>query len=95
MGSIQATVDVDNLLSKLTLEEKVSLLAAKDWWRTPTIKREGIFVPHIKVIQKKPQGQNCINVLTFSARQLTDQMALAVKVMLVESERRASLVLQA
>ncbi|KAL7916797.1 glycoside hydrolase superfamily [Trichoderma velutinum] len=36
------------ILSKLTLKEKVSLLAAKDWWRTPVIKRDGVFVPHIK-----------------------------------------------
>ncbi len=47
----ESHVDVDDILSKLTLEEKVDLLAAKDWWRTPIIKREGVFVPHIKVIQ--------------------------------------------
>lgn len=50
MGSIQRTdVDTDQLLSKLTLQEKVSLLAAKDWWRTPVIDRADVFVPHIKV----------------------------------------------
>ncbi|KAL7940829.1 glycoside hydrolase superfamily [Trichoderma barbatum] len=48
MGSVPTKVSVDNVLSKLTLEEKVSLLAAKDWWRTTVIKREDIFVPHIK-----------------------------------------------
>ncbi|KAJ5652987.1 glycoside hydrolase superfamily [Penicillium longicatenatum] len=42
-------VDIESLLSKLTLEEKVSLLAGADWWRSPTIKREGVFVPHIKL----------------------------------------------
>ncbi|PVI02837.1 glycoside hydrolase family 3 protein [Periconia macrospinosa] len=36
-------------LSQLTLEEKISLLAAKDWWRTPTIRRDNVFVPHIKM----------------------------------------------
>ncbi|BCS30062.1 uncharacterized protein APUU_80365A [Aspergillus puulaauensis] len=40
--------NVQTLLSKLTLEEKVSLLAAVDWWRTPVIKRDDVFVPHIK-----------------------------------------------
>src|SRR5688572_27059809 len=40
--------DTADLVSKLTLNEKVSLLAAKDWWRTPTIQRDGVFVPHIK-----------------------------------------------
>lgn len=49
MGSIAAEVNADELLSKLTTEEKVTLLAAKDWWRTPAIRRDGVFVPHIKV----------------------------------------------
>ncbi|KAL3456427.1 glycoside hydrolase superfamily [Aspergillus heterothallicus] len=40
--------DIDALLDKLTLEEKVSLLAAVDWWRTPAIKRDDVFVPHLK-----------------------------------------------
>lgn len=43
------TPNVDALLTQLTLEEKVSLLAARDWWRTPVIQREEVFVPHIKV----------------------------------------------
>jgi hypothetical protein len=42
-------VDIEGILSRLTLEEKVSLLSAKDWWRTPVINRPGVFVPHIKV----------------------------------------------
>jgi hypothetical protein len=37
------------LLDRLTLEEKISLLAAVDWWRTPTIERDDVFIPHIKV----------------------------------------------
>ncbi|RGP77235.1 hypothetical protein FLONG3_4750 [Fusarium longipes] len=46
MTPSQATID---LVSKLTVEEKVSLLAAVDWWRTPTIKRDDVFIPHIKM----------------------------------------------
>ncbi len=49
MGSITPNVDVGSILSKLTLEEKVRLLAAKDWWRTPAINRDNVFVPQIKV----------------------------------------------
>lgn len=51
MGSLDHHTDPElhSLLKKLTLEEKVSLLAAVDWWRTPVIKRDGVFVPHIKV----------------------------------------------
>lgn len=44
-----SNVDTEHILSQLTLEEKISLLAAVDWWRTPVIKRDGLFVPHIKV----------------------------------------------
>ncbi|KAG5753312.1 hypothetical protein H9Q70_004053 [Fusarium xylarioides] len=39
----------NDLISKLTIEEKVSLLSAVDWWRTPTIKRDDVFIPHIKM----------------------------------------------
>jgi beta-glucosidase len=49
MDFIASNVDTLQLLSKLTLEEKASLLAAKDWWRTPIIDRDGVYVPHIKV----------------------------------------------
>jgi beta-glucosidase len=40
---------IDSILMRLKLEEKVSLLAAKDWWRTSTINRDGVFIPQIKV----------------------------------------------
>ncbi|KAF2222789.1 glycoside hydrolase superfamily [Elsinoe ampelina] len=40
--------DTSAILSLLTLEEKVSLLAATDWWRTPAIDRPEVFVPQIK-----------------------------------------------
>ncbi|RDW74540.1 glycoside hydrolase family 3 protein [Aspergillus mulundensis] len=45
---MSAPHDIQTLLDKLTLEEKVSLLAAVDWWRTPVIRRDDVFVPHIK-----------------------------------------------
>ncbi|KAK2674181.1 Glycoside hydrolase, family 3, N-terminal [Fusarium oxysporum f. sp. vasinfectum] len=45
MAASQTAIE---LISKLTVEEKVSLLAAVDWWRTPTIKRDDVFIPHIK-----------------------------------------------
>ncbi|CAG8410921.1 unnamed protein product [Penicillium salamii] len=38
----------NEILEKLTSEEKVSLLSATDWWRTPVIDRDEVFVPHIK-----------------------------------------------
>ncbi|KAF4468585.1 glycoside hydrolase superfamily [Fusarium albosuccineum] len=43
-----STEDLSELVSSLSLDEKISLLAGVDWWRTPVIKREGVFVPHIK-----------------------------------------------
>lgn len=49
MVSSNYAVDVPALLAKLTLKEKISLLSATDWWRTPVIERPGVFVPHIKV----------------------------------------------
>jgi beta-glucosidase len=42
-------IPIEDLLRNLKLEEKVSLLSATDWWRTPRIERDGVFVPHIKV----------------------------------------------
>jgi hypothetical protein len=44
-------VDIPSLVSKLTLEEKISLLAGVDWWRTFSVDRDGVLVPQIKVIQ--------------------------------------------
>ncbi|KAF4972513.1 hypothetical protein FSARC_937 [Fusarium sarcochroum] len=37
------------LVKKLTIDEKVQLLSATDWWRTPVIKRDDVFIPHIKM----------------------------------------------
>ncbi|PSN67619.1 glycoside hydrolase [Corynespora cassiicola Philippines] len=41
--------NVNRILSQLTLEEKVSLCGAADWWRTHAIKRDDtLILPHIK-----------------------------------------------
>ncbi|CAI7588645.1 unnamed protein product [Penicillium discolor] len=37
------------LLDRLSVEEKVQLLSAVDWWRTPVIKKDDVFIPHIKM----------------------------------------------
>jgi beta-glucosidase len=52
MGSYGASTDIDELVSKLALEEKLSLLAASDWWRTTVIERSDIFIPSIKVMKQ-------------------------------------------
>lgn len=44
-----ADPDLRGLLTKLTLKEKVSLLAGADWWRTVRIERDDVFVPQLKV----------------------------------------------
>jgi hypothetical protein len=54
------------LLDRLTLEEKVSLLAAVDWWRTPTISREDVFVPHIKVSKTRRPRWDSHHAPTFA-----------------------------
>ncbi|EXK82564.1 hypothetical protein FOQG_13132 [Fusarium oxysporum f. sp. raphani 54005] len=39
----------NEILQQLTLEEKISLCGAADWWRTHAVKRNGeILLPHIK-----------------------------------------------
>ncbi|KKK20922.1 hypothetical protein P175DRAFT_0454317 [Aspergillus ochraceoroseus IBT 24754] len=47
MGSNAETVQIDALLSRLTLEEKISLLAGKNFWETVDIPEKGI--PSVKV----------------------------------------------
>ncbi|KAK9853833.1 uncharacterized protein MYU51_005351 [Penicillium brevicompactum] len=42
-------IDETTLLDRLSLEDKVQLLSAVDWWRTPTIKKDDVFIPHIKM----------------------------------------------
>src|SRR6187402_1859084 len=42
--------NLEDILSQLTLKEKVSLTSAESWWRTEIIRRgDKILVPHIKV----------------------------------------------
>jgi beta-glucosidase len=49
MSDTPADDKVNDILSQLTLEEKVSLCGAADWWRTVAIKRnDTLLVPHIK-----------------------------------------------
>ncbi|KAK7414938.1 hypothetical protein QQX98_006263 [Neonectria punicea] len=43
-----ASRNIPALLGDLTIEEKISLLAGVDWWRTAVIERDNVFVPHIK-----------------------------------------------
>ncbi|KAH8799047.1 glycoside hydrolase superfamily [Xylogone sp. PMI_703] len=41
--------NIDQILSRLTLEEKISLLTGGDWWRTLIIRQNGKkIVPHLK-----------------------------------------------
>ncbi|KAM0431471.1 hypothetical protein ACHAPT_005449 [Fusarium lateritium] len=47
-----------DLVSKLTIKEKVKLLAAFDWWRTARIDRDDVFVPHIKLHRQTSDGPN-------------------------------------
>ncbi|KAJ5749170.1 uncharacterized protein N7511_010866 [Penicillium nucicola] len=47
MGSYTATPDIGAILNQLTLEEKVSLLAGKNFWETVDIPEKG--VPSVKV----------------------------------------------
>lgn len=40
----------DGILKQLTLEEKVAICGASDWWRTVPIRRgDSLLLPHVKV----------------------------------------------
>jgi hypothetical protein len=40
----------EEILNELSVEEKVALCGAQDWWRTVSIRRnESLLLPHIKV----------------------------------------------
>jgi len=43
------TTDLETLLQSISLEEKIALLSAVDWWRTLKVERDGVSIPHIKV----------------------------------------------
>jgi hypothetical protein len=66
MGS-HITPNVDAILNQLTLEEKVSLLAGKNFWETVDIPEKG--VPSVKVgsfltesRSSDPYSQICIGI---------------------------------
>ncbi|GAA5898000.1 hypothetical protein JCM6882_003304 [Rhodosporidiobolus microsporus] len=44
-----AKADLRKVLAKLTIAEKISLLAGPNWWTTTPIERKGVFVPSIKM----------------------------------------------
>jgi hypothetical protein len=45
-----STGEADKILDQLTLEEKVLIVSAADWWRTEPIYRgHSLLLPHIKV----------------------------------------------
>jgi hypothetical protein len=71
MGSHIAP-DVDAILGRLTLEEKISLLAGKNFWETVDIPDKG--VPSVKV--QDSTALQAVWTLTFISRSLTDPMAL-------------------
>lgn len=85
----QHTKELTSLLAKLTLEEKVSLLAAVDWWRTPVIKRDEAFVPHIKVLSHAANDEQA-NLSFETSRQQMDPTALEGRAMSAESRQPAS-----
>ena len=67
VGSASKTsspVDIDYLLSQLTLEEKVSLAAGQDWWTTSPVPRLGI--PSLKFSDgpNGARGTNFVNGVT-------------------------------
>jgi len=78
-------MNVDDILSQLTLKEKVSLTSAESWWRTEAIRRGNkILIPHIKVSIRNGLLSKCKTDKN-THRRPTDQMALAEKVMLAGS----------
>jgi beta-glucosidase len=49
-AKLPSSLTAQDILNQLTLEEKVALVGAADWWRTEAIRRgDELLVPHIKV----------------------------------------------
>lgn len=78
--------NVDEVLKTLTLEEKVSLLAGKDFWETVPIKEKG--VPSVKVLYPLRLLRLSISDVT---RYLMDRTVLVERPLLVELEQHAFL----
>lgn len=74
MGS-HAAPDIDAILGQLTLEEKISLLAGKNFWETVDIPEKG--VPSVKVRQCQI-STGWLSLLTRLQRYLTVPMVLEV-----------------
>lgn len=64
---------IEKIIQSLTLEEKISLLAGKDFWETVPVQSKG--VPAIKVTSSQ---SSVFALKTYSRRRLTVPMALAV-----------------
>jgi hypothetical protein len=52
--------DAEALVKRLTLEEKIALTAAVDWWRTAKINWDGVYLPHIKVCTSSEEIPRCV-----------------------------------
>lgn len=66
-------LEVQDLVSRLTVDEKISLLAGKTTWETTPIER--LNIPSLKV-SVSPFSKPCVEyILLTSNRYLMDQMA--------------------
>ncbi len=64
-------ISIENLITHLTLEEKISMLAGKDLWHTAPVERLGI--PSIRVTDgpngaRGSQGSSCANICAYPRR---------------------------
>ena len=82
--TLNMDVNIDDILNTLTLEEKVSLLAGKDFWQTVPIKEKG--VPAIKVLLPPAFATP---KYSDSQRFRTDLTVLAAKLSAMEQELHA------